>query len=96
MRKAIPEYSRLYQHIRRLSTRPAMLRNMNKAQLISWVNWWVTMPRKKKPRGRPPKYVRPDVIPDTPKNITRSLLRTRPKVERKRLAKQGDKAATAA
>ena len=31
------------------------------------------MPRQKKPRGRPPKHVMPEQIPDTPENVARSL-----------------------
>lgn len=35
----------------------------------------------KKPRGRPPKLVMPDPIPDTPENIARAILRRPPKEE---------------
>ncbi len=48
------------------------------------------MPRLKKRKGRPPKISRPLPIPDTPSNITRSLLRTRSKEEREMLADKGE------
>ncbi len=52
------------------------------------------MPRPKKPRGRPRKYYKPEGIPAKPQSIIRSVLRTRPKVERDRIAAEGDKAST--
>ena len=51
------------------------------------------MPRKKKPRGRPIQTPNPGRITDTPKNVISSLLRTRPKEERRLLKRRGDKAA---
>lgn len=36
------------------------------------------MPRRKKPRGRPPLPM-PEPIPDTPENVARAVLNTRPK-----------------
>ena len=52
------------------------------------------MARPKKPRGRPLKYSKPEPIPDTVKNITGALLRTRKKAERELIAKRAEKAAT--
>ena len=36
------------------------------------------MPRRKKPRGRPPLPM-PEPIPDTPENVAKAVLNTRPK-----------------
>ena len=51
-----------------------------------------TMPRKKKPRGRPVKHKAPKPIPDTVENVTNSLFRTRPKAEREMLTRRADRA----
>ena len=51
------------------------------------------MARPKNPKGRPPKYSKPEPIPDTAENITRSLLRTRSKKDRELIAKRAERAA---
>lgn len=35
--------------------------------------------RKRKPKGRPPKYVMPERIPDSPENVARALMRQPPR-----------------
>ena len=37
------------------------------------------MPRKKKPRGRPPKYIMPERIDASPETIAEVVLRAKPK-----------------
>ena len=34
-----------------------------------------------KPRGRPRTYLMPDPIPDTPQNVARALMTTKPKAD---------------
>ena len=35
--------------------------------------------RKRKAKGRPPKYTMPPMIPDTPENVARALMRQPPR-----------------
>ncbi|MDE2802001.1 MAG: hypothetical protein OXK21_03850 [Chloroflexota bacterium] len=48
----------------------------------------------KRKQGRPMKRKPPEPIPDTAQNALKSLLKTRPKGERKMLQKRGDDAAS--
>ena len=54
------------------------------------------MPRSKKVRGRPSKQTRPAAIPDSPKNVIKSMFRTRSKSERDLLNKQAENTTEAA
>ena len=52
------------------------------------------MSKVKRKLGRPVKRKPPDPIPDTADNVMKSLLRTRPRPERKMLHKRGKEAAS--